>query len=105
MSLASTNLEKPPSTCSEPKKMFQVPGLSGTPESLRTVTRGVVKGPAVALGHLLRPWMRRSQALTLEPEPEDEKIIKQKLVDGLKDKDNTKAVAGESAPAVPKSGN
>ncbi len=46
-----------------------------------------------------------SQALTLEPEPENEKAINQKLVDGLKDIDNTKAVAGQSGSAVPKSGN
>ncbi len=46
-----------------------------------------------------------SQALTLEPEPEDEKKINQKLADGLKDIDNTKAVAGQSGSAVPKSRN
>ncbi len=46
-----------------------------------------------------------SQALTLEPEPEDEKKINQKLVDGLKDLANTKAVAGQSGSGVPKSGN
>jgi tetratricopeptide (TPR) repeat protein len=46
-----------------------------------------------------------SQALTLEPEPEDVKKINQKLVDGLKGIDNTKAVAGQPSSAVPKSGN
>ncbi len=48
------------------------------------------------VGRFLEAKYQWSQALTLEPEPEDETRIKEKIATGLEVEDNTKAVAGQA---------
>jgi len=48
------------------------------------------------VGRFLEAKYQWSQALTLEPEPEDEVVIREKVARGLLVKDKTKAVAGQT---------